>query len=79
MAYSAREQTDSKINPFATVMAETATVPSPSPLSMAAFMWLSNQQKLAGMIAVSLFIALLIGGFLWTREPDYAVLISIQD
>jgi flagellar M-ring protein FliF len=46
---------------------------------MAAFMRLSNQQKLAGMIAVSLFIALLIGGFLWTREPDYAVLFSIQD
>ena len=42
-------------------------------------MRLSNQQKLAGMVAVSLFMALLIGGFLWTREPDYAVLFSIQD
>lgn len=60
-------------------MAETATAPSPFPLSMAAFMRLTGQQKLAGMIVVSLFIAFLIGSFLWAREPAYAVLFSIQD
>lgn len=60
-------------------MAETATAPSPFPLSMAAFMRLTGQQKLVGMIVVSLFIAFLIGSFLWAREPAYAVLFSIQD
>ena len=60
-------------------MAEAATAPSPFPLSMAAFMRLTGQQKLVGMIVVSLFIAFLIGSFLWAREPAYAVLFSIQD
>lgn len=60
-------------------MAEAATAPSPFPLSMAAFMRLTGQQKLVGMIVASLFIAFLIGSFLWVREPAYAVLFSIQD
>lgn len=60
-------------------MAETATASSPLPLSMEAFLRLSNSQKLAGMVVIALFLALAIGGFLWAREPAYAVLFSIQD
>ena len=42
-------------------------------------MRLNNQQKLAGMVTVALFLAIVIGSFLWAREPTYAVLFSIQD
>lgn len=46
---------------------------------MEAFLRLSNSQKLAGMVVIALFLAVAIGGFLWAREPAYAVLFSIQD
>lgn len=42
-------------------------------------MRLNSQQKLAGMVVIALFLAVVIGGFLWVREPAYAVLFSIQD
>lgn len=42
-------------------------------------MRLNNSQKLASMVAIALFLAVVIGGFLWAREPAYAVLFSIQD
>ena len=37
---------------------------------------LSNQQKIALMVAVAAIAALLIGTFLWSRQPDYKVLFS---
>lgn len=58
-------------------MAETAT--ASLPLSLDAFVRLSNSQKLAGMVVIALFLAVVIGAFLWVREPTYAVLFSIQD
>ncbi len=42
-------------------------------------MRLNNSQKLAGLVIVALFLAAVISGFLWAREPAYAVLFSIQD
>lgn len=42
-------------------------------------MRLNNQQKFAGIVVIALFLAIMIGGFLWAREPAYAVLFSIQD
>lgn len=60
-------------------MAETTTASSPLPLSMEAFTRLNNQQKLAGIVVIALFLAIMVGSFLWAREPAYAVLFSIQD
>jgi flagellar M-ring protein FliF len=37
---------------------------------------LSQRQKLAGATALAVAIALLVGIFLWSRNPDYAVLFS---
>lgn len=46
---------------------------------MEAFTRLNNQQKLAGIVVIALFLAIMVGSFLWAREPAYAVLFSIQD
>ncbi|HJW02103.1 MAG TPA: flagellar basal-body MS-ring/collar protein FliF [Azospira sp.] len=37
---------------------------------------LTNQQKIALMVALAAIAALIIGTFLWTRQPDYKVLFS---
>lgn len=37
---------------------------------------LNNQQKIALMVAVAAIFALVIGAFLWSRQPDYKVLFS---
>lgn len=37
---------------------------------------LDPRQRIAGMVGVALMIALVVGGYLWTREPSYAVLFS---
>lgn len=42
----------------------------------AAFARLNNQQKLILMVASALIIAVLIGGMLWSRAPDYRILFS---
>jgi flagellar M-ring protein FliF len=51
---------------------ETAALP----FSLESFNRLSARQKAAGMAAVALAIALLVGVFLWSREPAYSVLFS---
>ena len=37
---------------------------------------LTNQQKIALMVALAAIAALIIGAFLWSRQPDYKVLFS---
>lgn len=49
------------------------------PISMEAFRRLDARQKMIGMAGAALLLALLIGGWLWTRDPPYALLFSIQD
>jgi hypothetical protein len=39
------------------------------PISMEAFLRLTPRQKLMGMVGVALFVAVLVGGWLWTKEP----------
>jgi flagellar M-ring protein FliF len=60
--------------------ADTAAAPPapPSPLQAMAqnFAALSQRQKLAMAAALAVAIALLVGVFLWSRQPDYAVLFS---
>lgn len=58
--------------------ANTDTAPPPSPLQQMGlnFAALSQNQKLAGATALAVAIALLVGVFLWSRQPDYSVLFS---
>ncbi|MBK7765571.1 MAG: flagellar M-ring protein FliF [Sulfuritalea sp.] len=49
------------------------------PISMEAFRRLDARQKMIGMAGAALLLALLVGGWLWTRDPPYALLFSIQD
>lgn len=60
-------------------MAETATAATGFPLSVEAFARLGAGQKLIAMLGFALFLAVLIGGLLWAKEPSYAVLFSIAD
>lgn len=55
------------------------TAASPFPLSLEAFTRLDSRQKMIGLAGVALLLAVLIGGWLWTREPPYALLFTIQD
>jgi flagellar M-ring protein FliF len=59
-------------------MAEN-TATDPLPLSLEAFIRLDPRQKLTGLVGVALFLAVLTGGWMWTREPPYALLFSIHD
>lgn len=59
--------------------AATVGTPASFPISIDAFNRLSVQQKLTGMVAVAMLIALLVGGLLWTREPPYAILFANFD
>lgn len=54
----------------------TATADS---ISMEAFLRLAPRQKLIGMVGVALVVAVLVGGWLWTKDPPYALLFTIQD
>jgi len=49
------------------------------PISIEAFLRLEPRQKLIGMVGVALFLAVVIGGWLWTRDPPFALLFSIHD
>ena len=49
------------------------------PISLEAFRRLDARQKMIGMAGAALLLALLVGGWLWTRDPPYALLFSIQD
>ncbi|MBI4984680.1 MAG: flagellar M-ring protein FliF [Rhodocyclales bacterium] len=46
------------------------------PINLDVFTRLSPRQKLGAMLAVAFAIALLVGAWLWTREPPYSVLFS---
>ncbi len=46
------------------------------PLNFDVLNRLSTQQKIGAMLAVAFAVALLIGAWLWTREPSYSVLFS---
>ncbi len=46
------------------------------PLSFAAFNRLGPTQKFGAMLAVALAIALLVGGWLWAKEPPYGVVFA---
>ena len=60
-------------------MAEDTAAVAPFPISMEAFSRLTPRQKMIGMAGAALLLAVLIGGWLWTRDPPYALLFSIQD
>jgi hypothetical protein len=49
------------------------------PISMEAFSRLAPRQKVIGMVGVALLLAVLIGGWLWTKDPPYSLLFAIQD
>jgi flagellar M-ring protein FliF len=59
-------------------MAEN-TATSPFPISLEALIALDPRQKMIGLAGVALLLAVLIGGWLWTREPPFALLFTIQD
>ena len=46
---------------------------------MEAFIALDPRQKMIGLAGVALLLAVLIGGWLWTRDPPFALLFTIQD
>lgn len=43
------------------------------------FAALSQRQKLAGAVAIAIAVAMLVGLYLWTRQPAYSVLFSNLD
>lgn len=49
---------------------------SASPLSLAALSNLDARQKMGAAVAIALAIAILVGAWLWTKEPPYGVLFS---
>jgi flagellar M-ring protein FliF len=57
-------------------MAESATATTPPPLGLGVLAQLNARQKLTAMALVAFAIALLVGAWLWTREPPYGVLFS---
>jgi len=59
-------------------MAEN-TAADPFPISIEAFFRLDPRQKVIGLAGVALLLAVLVGGWLWTRDPPFALLFTIQD
>ena len=57
-------------------MAEQAAAMSPFPFNPGMLSRLNARQKLGAMAAVALAIALLVGAWLWTKEPPYGLLFS---
>lgn len=49
------------------------------PISIEAFGRLPPRQKMIGLAGVAMMLALLIGGWMWTKEPPFALLFAIQD
>ncbi|MDR3324013.1 MAG: flagellar M-ring protein FliF [Zoogloeaceae bacterium] len=58
--------------------AAPAADPAPSPVTRLreAFARLSSAQKLALAVALAAIVALLVGAYLWSRQPDYKVLFA---
>ncbi len=57
-------------------MAEQATAVPALPINLGMLSNLNARQKLGMMAALALAIALLVGAWLWTKEPPYGVLFS---
>lgn len=57
-------------------MADQATAAPALPFNMDVLSHLTQRQKLGAMAAIALSIALLVGAWLWTKEPPYGVLFS---
>lgn len=55
-----------------------ATAPAPSPLQVIAdnFNNMTPRQKMAGAVVLALSVAILVGVWLWSRQPEYSVLFS---
>ncbi len=60
-------------------MAENTAATASFPISMEAFSRLTPRQKVVGMVGSALLLAVLIGGWLWTKDPPYSLLFAIQD
>jgi len=56
--------------------ADQATSGIPVPPFVEAFNKLEPRQRMLGMIGAALLIALVVGAWLWTRQPDYTVLFA---
>lgn len=56
--------------------ANASDAASPAAQALQRFNQLSQRQKIAGAVALALAIAMLVGVWLWSRAPDYAVLFS---
>lgn len=57
-------------------MANQASASPPLPFSLGALSQLNARQKLMAMAMVAFAIALLVGAWLWSKEPPYGVLFS---
>jgi flagellar M-ring protein FliF len=57
-------------------MADQATASSALPFGLGALSQLNARQKLMAMAMLAFAIALLVGAWLWTKEPPYGVLFS---
>ena len=60
-------------------MADSAAAASTFPLSPVAFGRLPAAQKLLTLVLLAMFVAVVVAGAMWAREPNYAVLFSVQD
>lgn len=60
-------------------MAQDKAAAAPFPISMEAFGRLAPRQKMIGLTGVALLLAVLVGGWLWTKDPPFALLFAIHD
>ncbi|QDX81346.1 flagellar M-ring protein FliF [Denitratisoma sp. DHT3] len=57
-------------------MANESPASAEFPLSLAAFNRLPTRLKIAAMVGVAIAVTLVVGAWLWARQPEYAVLFS---
>jgi flagellar M-ring protein FliF len=57
-------------------MAEPATATSAAPLNLGFLSQMDARQKMGAAVSIALAITILIGAWLWTKEPPYGVLFS---
>lgn len=53
-----------------------ATAEQSLPLTLDAFAHLSARQKIGAMVAIALALALLVGGWLWAKDPPYGIVFA---